>query len=32
MTDINLLQKGDLKKSDFTNDNSNNKEGIGVRV
>ena len=32
MTDINLLQKGDLKKSDFTNDNSNNKEGIGVRI
>ena len=32
MTDINLLQKGDLKTSDFTNDNSNNKEGIGVRV
>ena len=32
MTDINLLQKGDLKTSDFTNDNSNNKEGIGVRL
>ena len=32
MTDINLLQKGDLKTSDFTNDNSNNKGGIGVRV
>ena len=32
MTDINLLQKGDLKAADFTNDNSNNKEGIGVRV
>ena len=32
MTDINLLQKGDLKTSDFTNDNSNNKEGIGVRI
>ena len=32
MTDINLLQKGDLKESDFTNDNSNNKQGIGVRV
>lgn len=32
MTDINLLQKGDLKSSDFTNDNSNNKEGIGIRV
>ena len=32
MTDINLLQKGDLKTSDFTNDNSNNKQGIGVRI
>ena len=32
MTDINLLQKGDLKTSDFTNDNSNNKGGIGVRL
>ena len=32
MADINLLQKGDLKTSDFTNDNSNNKGGIGVRV
>ena len=32
MTDINLLQKGDLKTSDFTNDNSNNKQGIGVRL
>ena len=32
MTDINLLQKGDLKTSDFTNDSSNNKEGIGVRL
>ena len=32
MTDINLLQKGDLKESDFTNDNSNNKQGIGVRL
>ena len=32
MADINLLQKGDLASSDFTNDNSNNNEGIGVRV
>lgn len=32
MANIILLQKGDLKKSDFTNDNSNNKEGIGVRL
>ena len=32
MADINLLQKDDLKSSDFTNDNSNNKEGIGIRV
>lgn len=32
MTDINLLQKGDLKTSDFTNDNSNNKGGIGIRL
>ena len=32
MANVILLQKGDLKKSDFTNDNSNNKEGIGIRV
>ena len=32
MTDINLLQKGDLKTSDFTNDNSNNNQGIGIRL
>ena len=32
MTNVILLQKGDLKSSDFTNDNSNNKEGIGIRV
>lgn len=32
MANVILLQKGDLKSSDFTNDNSNNKEGIGVRV
>ena len=32
MTDINLLQKGDLASSDFTNANSNNNQGIGVRV
>ena len=32
MTDINLLQKGDLKTSDFTNDDSNNNQGIGIRL
>lgn len=32
MANVILLQKGDLKKSDFTNDNSNNKEGIGIRL
>lgn len=32
MANLHLLQKGDLKKSDFTNDNSNNKEGIGIRL
>ena len=32
MTNVILLQKGDLKGSDFTNDNSNNNQGIGVRV
>ena len=32
MTDINLLQKGDLKQADFTNDNSNNNQGIGIRL
>lgn len=32
MANVILLQKGDLKSSDFTNDNSNNKEGIGIRV
>lgn len=32
MANVILLQKGDLKSSDFTNDNSNNEEGIGVRV
>ena len=32
MANIALLQKGDLKTSEFTNDNSNNKEGIGIRV
>lgn len=32
MTNVILLQKGDLKKSAFTNDNSNNKEGIGIRI
>ena len=32
MDNVILLQKGDLKKSDFTNDNSNNKEGIGIRL
>lgn len=32
MANVILLQKGDLKSSDFTNDNSNNKEGIGIRL
>jgi len=32
MTNLYLLQKGDLKESDFTNDNSNNKQGIGIRL
>ena len=32
MANVILLQKGDLKKSDFTNDNSDNKEGIGIRL
>ena len=32
MADINLLQKGDLASSDFTNDNSNNAQGIGIRI
>lgn len=32
MANVILLQKGDLKKSDFTNDNSNNKQGIGIRL
>lgn len=32
MANVILLQKGDLKKSDFTNDNSNNKQGIGIRI
>lgn len=32
MANVILLQKGDLKQSDFTNDNSNNKQGIGIRL
>ena len=32
MANVILLQKGDLKGSDFTNDNSDNKEGIGIRL
>lgn len=32
MADVILVQRGDLKESDFTNDNSNNQGGIGVRV
>ena len=32
MTDINLLQKGDLAASDFSNDNSNVAGGVRVRV
>lgn len=32
MTDVILVQKGDLKTSDFTNDNTNNQQGIGIRV
>ena len=32
MANLHLLQKGDLKTSDFTNDNSNNKQGIGIRL
>ena len=32
MTDINLLQKGDLAPSDFSNNNSNAAGGVRVRV
>ena len=32
MTDINLLQKGDLAASDFSNDATNNKGGIKVKL
>ena len=32
MTDINLLQKGDLAASDFSNDDTNNKGGIKVKL
>ena len=32
MANVILLQKGDLKGSDFTNDNSNNAQGIGIRI
>lgn len=32
MTDINLLQKGDLASSDFSNNNSNAAGGVRVRV
>ena len=32
MANLHLLQKGDLNQSDFTNDNSNNKQGIGIRL
>ena len=32
MANVILLQKGDLKQSDFTNDNSNNAQGIGIRI
>lgn len=32
MADVILVQKGDLKESDFTNEHTNNAQGIGVRV
>ena len=32
MADINLLQKGDLATSDFSNDDTNNKGGIKVKL
>lgn len=32
MVDINLLQKGDLAASDFSNDDTNNKGGIKVKL
>ena len=32
MADVILVQKGDLKESDFTNEHTNNAQGIGVRI
>lgn len=32
MADIYLVQKGDLNPADFTNNNTNNRGGIGIRI
>ena len=29
---VNILQKGDLKAADFSNNNTNNSQGIGVKT